>query len=61
MRLHVPPIHSSTHVSPHSPFQFLAMFYWWFWGYKTFTGPQTNFGTRSANDSKAELEDEKEK
>ncbi|KIP06824.1 hypothetical protein PHLGIDRAFT_19368 [Phlebiopsis gigantea 11061_1 CR5-6] len=43
------------------PFQILAMFYWWFWGYKTFTGPRHNFGTKSANDSQAELEDEKEK
>ncbi|KAI0338005.1 amino acid transporter [Trametopsis cervina] len=24
------------------PFQIIAMFYWYFWGYKTFTGPQPN-------------------
>ncbi|KAI0701071.1 amino acid transporter [Cytidiella melzeri] len=24
------------------PFQIIAMIYWWFWGYKTFTGPQPN-------------------
>ena len=25
-----------------SPFQIIAMLYWWFWGYKTFTGPRPN-------------------
>lgn len=28
--------------SPCSPFQIIAMLYWWFWGYKTFTGPRPN-------------------
>lgn len=37
------------------------MIYWWFWGYKTFTGPRANLKSQ-ANDSTAALEDvEKEK
>ena len=44
------------------PFQFIAMVYWWFWGYKTFTGPQANFGKKTSKDSAAVSdEDEKEK
>lgn len=47
----------------HSPFQVIAMIYWWFWGYKTFTGPQANFTVkaRKNNNSSGELvEDIKE-
>lgn len=39
------------------------MIYWWFWGYKTFTGPQANFTVkaRKNNNSSGELvEDIKE-
>lgn len=24
------------------PIQIIAMIYWWFWGYKSFTGPRPN-------------------
>lgn len=38
------------------------MIYWWFWGYKSFTGPRTNFNKSKADDSSAAPdEDEKEK
>ena len=44
------------------PFQLIAMIYWWFWGYKTFTGPRSNFKKRPIrNGAEASIEDEKEK
>lgn len=38
------------------------MIYWWFWGYKTFTGPQANFtvkSTKTADSGATEDLDEK--
>ena len=43
----------------HRPFQILAMFYWYFWGYKTFTGPRANVAVASIKSSETELVDEK--
>ena len=44
------------------PFQVIAMIYWWFWGYKSFTGPRTNIGKRKPTDgADVSVEDDKEK
>ncbi|EKM57619.1 uncharacterized protein PHACADRAFT_251336 [Phanerochaete carnosa HHB-10118-sp] len=41
------------------PFQILAMIYWWFWGYKSFTGPRANLPKKAPRDGVDE--DEKDK
>ena len=44
------------------PFQVVAMIYWWFWGYKSFTGPRANIPNKASKDGvDASDEDEKRK
>ena len=49
----------SLELASHSPFQIIAMFYWWFWGYETFTGPRPNLAAlRQARGEKADSDSE---